>query len=103
MYESQPEIDLITIRREEVAQYDKNIAMYQAISESLPIEWPEHLEKYRNASDKHRIVSEVEDLTDVTLLSQLWYGDECRAAIRSETVERAKAAAILAALEARQA
>jgi hypothetical protein len=95
-----PEFDPIAARRDEVAQYDTNIAMYTAIAATLPTEWPDHLAHFRGTTDKHKAAVEVTDLDDVTLLSQLWYGDECRAAVRAETVERTKAAAILAALEA---
>jgi hypothetical protein len=87
-------------RRLEVAQYQQNIAMFTAIAGGLPTEWPARLEKYRGAKNKHEVVDEVEDMADVQLLSQLWYADECHKAIRSETVEMTKAAAILAVLEA---
>jgi hypothetical protein len=87
-------------RRLEVAQYDANIAMYQAILATLPTEWPARLEQYRGTKNEHEAAAKVEDLDDVTLLSQLFYADRCRAAIRTETLERTKAAAILAVLEA---
>ena len=96
--ENQP--TAIELREQEVAQYEANIAMYTAILAGLPSEWPEHLVKYRNVQNKHEAAAEVEDLDDVTLLSQLWYADQCHASIRSETVEKTKAAAILAALQA---
>jgi hypothetical protein len=38
-------------------------------------------------------------MADVELLSNLWYADQCYAAIRSETVEMSKAKAILAVLQ----
>lgn len=90
----------LELRQAEVAQYDTNIAMYQQILATLPTEWPKHLEQYRGAKNQHEIAAQVEDLDDVTLLSQLFYADQCKAAIRTETVERTKAAAILAVLEA---
>jgi hypothetical protein len=92
--------DPIAARREEVAQYDANIAMYTAIFAGLPHDWPAHLEQYRGAKNQQATVDQLEDLEDVVLLSQLWYADECHKAIRTETLERTKAAAILAALEA---
>jgi len=87
-------------RRAEVAQYDANIAMYQAILATLPTEWPARLEQYRGAKNEHEAAAKVDELDDVTLLSQLFYADRCRASIRSEMLERTKAAAILAVLEA---
>jgi hypothetical protein len=92
--------DPIAARREEVAQYDANIAMYTAIFAGLPHEWPPHLEQYRGAKNQQETIDQLEDLDDVVLLSRLWYADECHKAIRTETLERTKAAAILAALEA---
>lgn len=93
----------LDMRRLEVAQYDANISMYQSILETLPTEWPEHLVKYRGVKDEHEAAAQVEDLNDVVLLSQLLYADRCKASIRSEMLERTKAASILAVLEAQQA
>lgn len=98
--QSTPQLSPIEIREKEVAQYQANIEMYSAILTGLPKEWPAHLLQYRDATDKHKTASEVSDLDDVSLLSQLWYADECYKAIRSETVEKTKAEAILAALQA---
>lgn len=92
-------ISPLEARRNEVAQYDANIAMYQAILTTLPTEWPDHLVQYRGAKNEHEVASQIEDLDDVVLLSQLLYADTCRASIRSEMVERTKAAAILAVME----
>jgi hypothetical protein len=96
------EMTPLEARRAEVAQYQANIAMFQAIHATLPHEWPKHLEKYRGEKKQHDAADLLEDLNDVQLLAQLWYADECHKAIRSETVEMTKAAAILAALEAAQ-
>lgn len=93
-------INPLETRRAEVAQYDANIAMYQQILATLPIEWPERLAQYRGAKNEHEVAAQVEDLNDVVLLSQLLYADRCKAAIRSEMLERTKAATILAVLEA---
>jgi hypothetical protein len=90
----------IEARRIEVEQYAANIAMYEAIYSNLPHEWPDHLVKYRGASEQHKTVDKIESLDDVELLSKLWYADECHRAVRSETVEMTKAKAILTALEA---
>lgn len=89
-------------RREEVAQYDANIAMYEAIIQTLPSIWPPHLEQYKGRKDHQQVVSEVSNVDDVELLSQLLYREQCEASIRSERLERTKAATILAVLEAQQ-
>jgi len=86
-------------RQAEVDQYSANIAMYTTILATLPTVWPEHLQGFKGASDKHATIATVEDLTDVELLSALWQADDCKAAIRTETLERAKAASILAVLK----
>lgn len=87
-------------RRAEVAQYQANIDMYKAIAATLPSEWPDHLIEYKNATDKHATIATIENLDDVELVSDLWAYDQAQAAIRSETVEKRKAEAILAVLEA---
>jgi hypothetical protein len=92
-------LDPIEARRNEVAAYDRNIAIYRAILAGLPEEWPEDLAKYKNPSNTHSAVDNVPDDL-VEQVAQLWYADELRHLIRTETVERTKAAAILAALEA---
>ena len=92
----------LEIRRLEVAQYDANIAMYQSILATLPTEWPDDLVQYRNPHNEHDVAAQIEDLNDLALVSQLWYADQVHRMIRSETVERTKAAAILSAMEAAQ-
>jgi hypothetical protein len=87
-------------RQAEVAQYEANIAMYTALLATLPQEWPTRLLEYRGATDKHAVIATVDNMDDVDLLSQLWYADQCYAAIRSETVEMNKAKAILTVLQA---
>lgn len=90
--------DPIEERRAELAQYDANIAMYRAVAAELPDEWPEELEQHRNPKNQHKAIDEVPE-EHLTLVSQLWYADDVRHAIRTETLERTKAAAILSALE----
>lgn len=92
--------EIIEARRAEVAQYEANIAMYQAILQTLPTEWPANLADLRSVPNRHAAAAEIESLDDVALLSQLWYADDCRAAIRAETVELTKSRAILAVMEA---
>jgi len=92
--------EIIQQRREEVAQYDANIVMYQSILATLPTEWPEHLLQHRGAKNEHEVASQIDNIDDVVLLSQLLFADTCRKMIRTETLERTKAASILAVLEA---
>lgn len=92
--------DHIAAREAEVAQYDANIALYKSILADLPTDWPSRLEQYRGRTDQQAAVAEIDDLADVELVAKLLYADQVRAAIRAETLERTKAAAILAALKA---
>ena len=96
------QFDPIAARQAEVAEYGAAIAMYKNVAASLPSEWPEHLMEYKNRSDKHAAIAEIDDLDDVTLVSELWAHDQAKAAIRSNIVERSKAQAILNALLAQQ-
>jgi hypothetical protein len=88
----------ITIREAEVAQYDSNIATYEAIIAGLPSDWPKRLEQFKGRTDQHQAVTEC-DAADVELLSQLLYREQCERAVRAEKMERTKAAAILAVLK----
>ncbi len=90
--------DPIKSRQEEIAQYENNIATYTAIVANTPSEWPERLLSYKGATNKHEVISTIEDLADVELLSDLWTNADARAAIRTETFEKRKAEAILATL-----
>lgn len=94
------EITPLEARRAEVAQYEANIAMYTAIANSLPAEWPERLAQFKGSTSQHADIATLEDLDDVQLVSDLWAHDSAKAAIRAETVEKRKAEAILAFLEA---
>jgi len=87
-------------RRAEVAQYQSNIDTFTTIIATLPSELPERLQGFRARTDRHAAAAEIEDLDDVALLSDVWFFDELKGRVRSETVEMRKAAAILAALEA---
>ena len=97
---TEPVYDPIKAREEEVAQYDANIALYKSIYADLPKEWPARLEGFKGRKDHQEAVAEVDDLDDVELLAKLLYMEQVKAAIRAETLERTKAAAILAALKA---
>ena len=97
--ENETQLTPLQAREAEVAQYEANIVLYTTILAGLPTEWPERLLQYRDAADKHKAAGEVADLDDVSLLSQLWYADQCYRAIRSETVEKTKAEAILNTLQ----
>jgi len=99
MTETTPIPTPLETRQAEVNQYTANIAMYKSILTSLPTEYPAHLEQFKGTKDKHNVIATIEDLDDVDLLSKLWAADDCKAAIRSEMVERAKAQAILDVLK----
>ena len=90
--------DPIKARQDEIAQYEQNIATYTAIAAATPSEWPERLLPHKGAKNKHEVIATIEDLADVELLSDLWANDDAKAAIRTETLEKRKAEAILAAL-----
>ena len=95
-----PEITPLQARQQEVDQYTANIAMYQSILETLPTEYPEHLQQYAGRTDLHIVAAEIENLDDVELVSQLIYAQQCKASIRAEIAERTKATAILNVLKA---
>lgn len=86
-------------RQEEVAQYQANIELYTTIAASLPSAWPKHLARLKGSTNKHQEIASIEDLDDVLLVGQLWAHDEAQAAIRAETIEKAKAEAILNVLQ----
>jgi len=96
----QTPITPLQARVAEVAQYEANMAMYTTMLASLPTEYPAHLLQYKGATDKHAVIGTIENLDDVELLSDLWAADDCRKAIRTETLEKRKAQAILAVLQA---
>lgn len=87
-------------RRAEVKQYEQNIKMYKQILDTLPTEWPENLIEFRGKTEQHKVIAQIENMSDVELLSDLWYADQCKAAIRAETLEMTKAKRILQVLEA---
>jgi hypothetical protein len=53
---------------------------------------------HKGAKNKHEVIATIENLDDVQLLSDLWTNEDAKAAIRTETLEKRKAEAILAAL-----
>ena len=83
----------------EVDQYEKNIALYKSMLANLSTEWPARLLEYKDATDKHLVIGKIADLDDVELLSDLWLADDCVKAIRTETLEKRKAEAILTVLK----
>jgi hypothetical protein len=91
--------DALARRVDEIGQYDANIAMYKAIYDSLPHEWPDRLLQFKARKDHHAAIDEVEDMADVELLAQLWYSDQVHNFIRTEMMERTKAVAILRAMQ----
>jgi hypothetical protein len=93
------QITPLQARIAEVAQYEANIALYQSILKTLPTEWPERLLQHRGTKKQHDAIANV-DISDVELLSKLWYADECAKAIKTETLEMTKAKSILSVLQA---
>ena len=89
----------VELREMEVAAYQRNIDTYTAILASLPTELPSHLESYRNRTDKHEAIKEIENFDDVEQLSDFWYAMEVKGLIRTEMLEQRKAKAILAYLK----
>ena len=85
-------------RQAEVAQYEANIVMFTNLLSGLPTEWPERLLPFRNSTEQHTSINQIDDLADVELLADLWFADECYKAIRTETLEKRKAQAILKTL-----
>lgn len=94
------EITQLEARRNEVSDYQASIEMYKSIAATLPSEWPSHLAHLKGSTDKHNAIAGIEDLEEVELVSDLWAYDDAQAAIRANTVEKRKAEAILAVLEA---
>lgn len=91
--------DNIVMRTFEVYGYDQNITNYEAILPSLPEgDWPSHLAHLRGLSDHEAAFAC--DPADIDVLSQYQFRDRIANLIKSERVERAKAAAILGALDA---
>jgi hypothetical protein len=89
------ELTPLQARQAEVAQYEQNIAMYTAIAAGLPSEYPEHLVHLKGSTSQHADIATIENLADVELIGDLWAYDAAQAAIRSETIEKRKAEAIL--------
>jgi hypothetical protein len=95
------QLDPLELRRQEIEQYDANIAMYKAIAAGLPSSWPKELEEHRDPRNQHKALKNV-PVDKVQQVAELWYADDVAQSIKTETLERTKAAAILAALEAAQ-
>jgi hypothetical protein len=89
--------DAVVSRTHEVYAYDTNIANYRSMLETLPSEWPAHLEQYRQMEPHPAAVAcPNEYLEELALVQQY---DRVSALLSTEIVERTKAASILAALE----
>jgi hypothetical protein len=90
--------DAIVSRTHEVYGYDINIANYRVMLETLPSEWPAHLEQYRQ-TDPHAaaVACPNEYLEELALVQQY---DRVSALLSTEIVERTKAQNVLDALEA---
>lgn len=88
----------IAHREEEIAAYTKNVTMFSALAASLPDKWPAHLERVKGVHP-HKAAAEV-PFEEVPLLADLQQGDEARARMASELLERTKAERIYNALVA---
>lgn len=95
----QTQVTPLQARIAEVAQYEANIALYRTILETLPTEWPERLQQYKDAKNQHDVIAGV-DSADVELLSKLWYADECIKAVKTETLELTKSRSVLNVMQA---
>ena len=96
------ELTPLQARQAEVAQYQQNIAMYSAIAAGLPSEWPEHLAHLKGSQSQHSDIATIQSLSDVELVGDLWAYDSAQAAIRSETIEKRKAEAVLNFLQSQE-
>jgi hypothetical protein len=94
------QITPLEARQAEVAQYEKNIELFTSIAAGLPSEWPTHLEHLKNEKNQHEAIAKIQNLADVELVGKLWAFESAQASIRSEMVEKAKAEAILKAMQA---
>ena len=95
----QTQVTPLEARIAEVAQYEANILLYTTMLASLPTKWPAHLTQFKDAKDKHSVIGKISDLNDVELVADLWMADDCVKAIRTETLEKRKAEAILKVIE----
>jgi hypothetical protein len=95
----QTQVTPLEARIAEVAQYEANILLYTTMLANLPTEWPAHLTQFKDAKDKHSVIGKISDLNDVELVADLWMADDCVKAIRTETLEKRKAEAILRVMQ----
>ena len=89
--------DNIVARTYEVYHYDTNINNYEALLALYPVEWPEHLIQFRGM-DPHQAAAQcsLEDIDDLAACQQ---AERVSYLIKTEKVERAKAASILEVLK----
>jgi len=89
--------DQIVGRTYEVYAYDTNIHNYEVMLAAYPTEWPSHLERFQGM-DPHVAAGEcaLEDINDLAACQQ---AERISYLIKTEKIERAKAAAILEALK----
>lgn len=91
--------DSIVMRTHEVYQYDQNIANYESMLTTLPTdEWPSTIVHLRGMPSHE--AAALCDPAYVEDLSRYQLRDQVASLIKSEKVERDKAAAILAAVDA---
>lgn len=91
--------DSIVSRTHEVYNYDVNIQNYELMLLSLPQdEWPEHLVAYQGIDGHDAAFACPAEYIEE--LAQYQMRDQIQNLIKSEKMERAKAAAILSAVDA---
>ena len=88
--------DAFVAREQEVCHYDLNILNYEMMLEGLPQgEWPPELLPYKGQSPDTFPADSIEAISD------LEFRDRVASLLRTERIERGKAARVLATLQAR--
>jgi hypothetical protein len=90
--------DNIVARTHEVYNYDTNIQNYEALLTAYPTEWPAYLEQFKGM-DPHQAAAEC-DAEFIDELAACQQAERVTYLLKTEKVERAKAAAILEVLKA---
>jgi len=89
--------DNIVARTYEVYHYDTNIQNYEALLATYSVEWPSYLEQYRNM-DPHQAAMSC-DIEFIDELADCQQAERVSFLIKTEKMERAKAASILQILK----
>lgn len=88
--------DAFVAREQEVCHYDINILNYEMMLEGLPQgDWPADLAPYKGRSPDTYPVESIDEI------SNLEFRDRIASLLRTEKIERGKAARVLATLQSR--